>query len=49
MDFYEEEPTQVELNPNPALRTDGTGTFDITFLLKSDLVPEHFFDFRRKP
>ena len=21
MDFYEEEPTQVELNPNPALRT----------------------------
>jgi len=22
MDFYEEEPTQIELNPNPALRTD---------------------------
>ena len=22
MDFYEEEPTQVELNPNPALRTE---------------------------
>ena len=22
MDFYEEEPTQIELNPNPALHTD---------------------------